>query len=144
VILAADSGVDVLAPAGSSVEFAGATVDILPVPAGKIPLLIRTARPLLQALLEKNVLTGSDDELDVDLAQVVDLLGDHGDAFFEALAIATAVPSATLQAAGLDEVVRLAQTTLRVNRDFFTKSVAPLLAGMAQRLPGAGPTPSSS
>ncbi len=144
MILAVDSGVDVLAPAGSSVVFAGGTVDILPVPAGKIPLLIRTARPLLQALLEKNVLTGSDDELDVDLAQIVDLLGDHGDALFEALAIATAVPSATLQAAGLDEVVRLAQTTLRVNRDFFTKSVAPLLAGMAQRLPGAGPTPSSS
>ncbi|WP_293716298.1 hypothetical protein [Stenotrophomonas sp. UBA7606] len=136
--------VDVLAPASTSVEFAGQLVEILPIPAGRIPLLIRTARPVIQALMDNNVLTGEGDELDINVMQIVDLMGDHGEQFFDALSLAAGVSVADVEAANLDDVVRLTQACLRVNRDFFTQSVAPLLAGMAQRLPGVGPMPSSS
>jgi len=136
--------VEVLAPASTSVAFAGRLVEILPIPAGRIPALIRTARPVVQALMDKNVLNGEGDELDINVMQVVDLMGDHGEQFFEALSIAAGVGVADVEAANVDDVVHLTQTCLRVNRDFFTQSVAPLLAGMAQRLPGVGLTPSSS
>ena len=136
--------IDVLAPASTSVAFAGQLVEILPIPAGRIPALIRTARPVIQALIASNVLTGEGDELDIDVMQIVDLMGDHGEQFFAALSIASGVSVAEVEAANLDDVVRLTQTCLRVNRDFFTKNVVPLLAGMARQLPGVGPTPSSS
>ncbi len=136
--------IDVLAPASTSVAFAGQLVEILPIPAGRIPALIRTARPVIQALIANNVLTGEGDELDIDVMQIVDLMGDHGEQFFAALSIASGVSVAEVEAANLDDVVRLTQTCLRVNRDFFTKNVVPLLAGMARQLPGVGPTPSSS
>ena len=136
--------VDVLAPASTSVAFAGQQVEILPIPAGRIPALIRAARPVIQALMDNNVLTGEGDELDINVMQIVDLMGDHGEQFFDALSLAAGVSVADVEAANLGDVVRLTQTCLRVNRDFFTQSVAPLLAGMAQRLPGVGPTPSSS
>lgn len=136
--------VDVLAPAGTSVPFAGQQVEILPIPVGRIPVLIRTARPVIQALMDNNVLTGEGDELDINVMQIVELMGDHGEQFFEALSIAAGVSVADVESANLDDVVRLTQTCLRVNRDFFTQSVAPLLAGMARRLPGVGPMPSSS
>ena len=142
--LSVTADVDVLAPASTSVEFAGQLVEILPIPAGRIPSLIRTARPVIQALMGSNVLTGEGDELDINVMQIVDLMGDHGEQFFDALSLAAGVSVADVEAANLDDVVRLTQTCLRVNRDFFTQSVAPLLAGMAQRLPGVGPTPSSS
>ncbi|KRG43224.1 hypothetical protein ARC78_07615 [Stenotrophomonas pictorum JCM 9942] len=136
--------VDVLAPASTSVGFAGRQVEILPIPVGRIPVLIRTARPVIDALIANNVLTGEGDELDIDVIQIVDLIGDHGEQFFEALSIAAGVSVADVEAANLDDVVRLTQTCVRVNRDFFTKNVVPLLAGMARQLPGVGPTPSSS
>ncbi len=140
----AAADIDVLAPAGTSVAFAGKQVEILPIPAGRIPSLIRTARPVIQALIANSVLTGEGDELDINVMQIVDLMGDHGEQFFEALSIAAVVSVADVEAANLDDVVRLTQTCLQVNRDFFTKNVVPLLAGMAWQLPGVGPTPSSS
>lgn len=136
--------VDVLAPASTSVAFAGQQVEILPIPAGRIPALIRTARPVIQALMDNNVLTGEGDELDINVMQIVNLIGDHGEQFFEALSLASGVGLAEVEAADIDDVVRLTQKCVRVNRDFFTKKVVPLLAGMAQLLPGVGPTPSSS
>lgn len=136
--------VDVLAPASTSVGFAGKQVEILPVPAGRIPSLIRAARPVIQALIDNNILTGEGDELDINVMQIVNLMGDYGEQFFEALSIASGVGLADVEAADIDEVVQLTQKCVRVNRDFFTKNVVPLLAGMAQRLPGVGPTPSSS
>jgi len=144
LIPSVDTDVGVLAPASASVDFAGKKLDIRPIPVGRIPLLIRTARPVVQALIGNNVLTGEGDELDIDVMQIVDLMGDHGEQFFDALSLAAGVSVADVEAANLDDVVRLTQTCLRVNRDFFTQSVAPLLAGMAQRLPGVGLTPSSS
>ncbi|WP_313644466.1 hypothetical protein [Stenotrophomonas sp.] len=144
MIPSVDTDVGVLAPASASVDFAGKKLDIRPIPVGRIPLLIRTARPVVQALIGNNVLTGEGDELDIDVMQIVDLMGDHGEQFFDALSLAAGVSVADVEAANLDDVVRLTQTCLRVNRDFFTQSVAPLLAGMAQRLPGVGLTPSSS
>ncbi|MFC6349814.1 hypothetical protein H7691_06740 [Stenotrophomonas sp. CW117] len=144
MIPTASDDVEVLAPASTSVPFAGSGVEISPIRAGAIPGLIRTARPLLQALLDDNVLLGEGAELDVDLGQLLTLVGDHGDAFFQALAIATGIPEPALRDAGLDDVLRVAQVCIRVNRDFFTRNVAPLLAGLAKPTPGVGATPSSS
>ncbi len=144
MIPSVDTDVGVLAPPSAPADFAGQKLDIRPIPVGRIPLLIRTARPVVQALIANNVLTGEGDELDIDVMQIVDLMGDHGEQFFEALSIAAGVSVADVEAANLDEVVLLTQTCLRVNRDFFTQSVAPLLASMARQLPGAGPMPPSS
>ena len=144
MIPTADVDVDVLAPASTSVSFGGADVQVLPVCAGNIPALIRSARPVLQTLLAGNVLTGEGDEFDINLLQLADLLGDHGDAVFDALAIASGIDAKALRSAQLDEVLRVAQVCIRVNRDFFTQRVAPLLAGTVRQLPGAGATPSSS
>ncbi len=139
-----DDSVEVLAPASTTVRFGSTEVSISPIRAGAIPALVRTAGPLFYALMADNMLVGDGDEVDIDLPKLLGMVADHGDAFFDALALVSGVPAGELKDAQLDDVLRLAQVCGRVNRDFFMKSVVPLLGGMARQLPGVGATQSSS
>lgn len=141
---AVTADLEVLAPASTSLSFAGQQVELLPLRAGKVPPLIRAVGPMLQSLFSNGIVSGEGDEVDVDLPALLTLIGDFGSDFFAALALVSGIEEERLENATIDDVVRLTQVCIRVNRDFFTRNVAPLLAGMAKQLPGAGPTPSNS
>lgn len=133
--------IEVLAPAGTSVAFVGEQVQVAPLVAGNLPAMIRAVRPFVGALA---ALQPTGDGNDIDLLQLVDLLGDHGDAVFTAISLATGVEEGRLRAAQIDQVLLLANAAIGVNRDFFTQTLAPLLASLMRPGSGAGPTPSSS
>lgn len=75
----AAADIDVLAPAGTSVEFAGKSIEITPIRAGDLPRLIRTAEVFIMQLLASNVLSGDEDEIEVDPLQAIKLIGSYGE-----------------------------------------------------------------
>lgn len=132
--------IEVLAPASTPVPFAGEQVQVAPLMAGNLPAMIRAVRPFVGALA---AMQPTGDGNDIDLMQFVNLLGDHGDAVFTAISLATGVAESQLRAAQIDQVLVLANAAIGVNRDFFTQTLAPLLASLMRPGSGAGPTPSS-
>lgn len=138
---------DVLAPAGASVKYRGEQLEILPLTVGQLPRMVRVARPLIDAVLEMDSLPGDDDNGEL-LTLVLDLVDKHGEAAFEAAAVATGKPREWIEGGDLADFVSLAKTVFEVNRDFFGLKLAPLLAGRAANgarpANGGGLTPSSS
>lgn len=137
---------DTLEPAGSSVGYNGKRLDLKPVKVGQVPALVRTARPVIDAVLSLESLP--DDGANGDMVTLVmDLIAEHGDAVFEAASLMSGLPVDELRDGDIDEFIQLAQALFEVNRDFFAQRLAPLLAGRkAETAPasGAGPTRSSS
>lgn len=136
---------DVLEPVGSSVTYMGRELKLMPIKVGQVPALVRTARPVLDAVLSLESLPDDDDGAMVGL--VMDMIAEHGDAVFEAAALLTGEPADELRKGEIDEFVVLAEALFKVNRDFFDRRLAPLLASRAaarQAPSGVGPTPSSS
>lgn len=136
---------DVLEPSGSSVTYRDERLEIKPLKIGQLPKLVRTARPVIDAVL---ALEAMPDENSTDMVTLVmDLIEHHGDQVFEAAGICTGKAPEWLQDGDIDEFILLAKTVFEVNRDFFDRKLAPLLGGRAaklERVPGSGPTPSSS
>lgn len=128
---------DVLAPAGASVGYRGETIEVTPLTIGMLPKLVRTARPVIDKVLELESLP--DDDSGELVTLVLDLVEHHGDQVFEAASICTGKPVDWLQDAGIDEFVVLVKTVFEVNRDFFTRRLVPLLGG----LPGSLGKPAS-
>lgn len=137
---------DVLDPPGSSVAYRGEKIEILPLPVGTLPKLVREARPVIDFLLEMGELPGDDDESAL-MALVLNLIEQHGERVFVAAAICTGREQAWIEGGDTAEFIELAIKLFEVNRDFFVQRLAPLLAGWAGKaraLSGAGPTPSNS
>ena len=134
----------VLEPSGSSVSYRGEELQIRPLTIGQLPRLVRVARPVIDAVLDLEVLPDENSGEMVTL--VLDLIGQHGDAVFAAAEICTGKPAAWIEGGEIDEFVVLAKTVFEVNRDFFVQKLAPLLGGRAASLAalGAGKTRSSS
>lgn len=135
---------EVLEPAGSSVVFRGEAVEVKPLTVGKVPAIVRLARPALGALMTVQSLQG-----DINGQQFVDVLvglvAEHGDAITHAVALAVDLPPDKVANADIDEFVVLATKVFEVNRDFFARRLAPLLrARAAAPAAGDGRTPSSS
>lgn len=131
---------DVLDPAGETVAFQGDRVEVRPLTIGQLPRFVRTARPVIDTVLKLG--EGAEESL---VETVVDLLASDGEALYEAVAVATGLPAERVAEAQLDEFLTLAQAVVRVNRDFFVRRLAPLLArARVEAGSGAGPTPSSS
>jgi hypothetical protein len=106
-----------------------------------LPKFVRLARPVIDALLEAD-LAQSPMGAEVDL--LLEVIGDHGEAVIAAAALVTAKPQAWVEAGDPAEFLQLATAIFEVNRDFFTRRLAPLLAGRAKPSTGTGATPSSA
>lgn len=134
---------EVLAPQGASVKFRGKDMEVLPIPVGALPKLVREARPLVDLLMSMELPADGDDT--ALLAFVMRLLEDHGERVFAAAAICTGEDQKWIEGADIAEFIELAVKVFEVNRDFFVQRLAPLLGVVrAVATTGAGPTPSSS
>jgi hypothetical protein len=112
---------------------------------GALPKLLRTARPVIERLLDLQDLPEVGDPALVTL--LMDLFETHGVSLFAAVAICTGRDQDWLERGDIAEFVQLCQVVFEVNRDFFAERLAPLLAGLFENtaaMTGAGPTPSSS
>ena len=74
------------------------------------------------------------------------LLGSHGDAMIEAMAISSRQSRVWIAGLALDEAIFLAQALFEVNADFFIRRVVPKLGEAVSRISSqlAGPTPASA
>lgn len=136
---------DVLDPAPVVVNAGGERLEIRPLTVGALPALVRTARPVIDAVLELTELPGEDDAGGL-IELLMDLIENHGAQVFEAAALCTGRDVAWVQSLDLGEFTELATTVFEVNRDFFVRRLAPLLAARAAKAApsGDGPTASSS
>ena len=132
---------EILEPQAKAVEYRGERLEIQPLTIGMLPKFVRLARPVIDALLEAD-LAQSPAGAEVDL--LLEVIGDHGEAVIAAAALVTAKPQAWIEAGDPAEFVELATAIFEVNRDFFIRKLAPLLAGRAKPSPGSGVMPSNS
>lgn len=135
---------EVLEPAGSSVTYRGERIEVRPLTIGQLPKLVRTARPVVNAVLALQSLPeDSDSDGFIDL--LLNLIGDHGEAVYAAAAHCIDRPVDWVSKGALDEFVVLAKALVEVNRDFFVQKLAPLLGSQGgSLLSGVGLTPSNS
>lgn len=137
---------DILDPAPAAVTYRGERLEIRPLQVGQLPALVRSARPVLDAITAADTLPEAGDPALVPL--LLDLVENHGERVFEAAALCIDRPVDWVAKGQLDEFVTLASTVIEVNRDFFVRRLGPLLAGRAAGasapVSGAGPTASSS
>lgn len=134
------SDLDVLDPPATAVEFRGELLQVRPLTIGAVPALVRACRPIVHALVD---LQDAPDE-NAGVLGIVDLIGEHGEAAVVAVAVCIGKPPEWVAGGGADEFIALATKCWEVNRDFFVRKLAPLLAGRAAAVIGAGRTPSSS
>lgn len=139
---------EVLEPSGSSVKFRDETLELRPLTIGQLPKLVRSARPVIDAVMSLDKVPESGDTDLVGL--VMDLIEHHGDQVFDAAGICTGKPADWIADGDIDEFIELALKVFEVNRDFFVQKLAPRLAELRARAAGNaaanghGPTASSS
>ncbi|MGH8075624.1 MAG: DUF6631 family protein [Lysobacter sp.] len=132
----------VLEPSGSSVTYLGTALEIKPLTVGQLPRMVRVARPVIDSVLALESLPDEDTGALVDF--VLDMVDRHGEAMFEAAAIATGRDREWIERGDIGEFIDLAKVVFEVNRDFFVRKLGPLLADRAKGRSGAGLTSSSS
>ena len=146
--LEAGDGLEVLLPQTFEVPFGSRApggirvLQVGPILVDRIPVLVRQARPLIEAVLEL-----SDDASEDLMALCLDLMASQGDELIKAVAIAAGEPLEFIQKGTLEEFTALAFKVFEVNRDFFTRILGPLLARAASKrasVRGAGPIVSSA
>ncbi|MGD9599933.1 MAG: hypothetical protein AB7P94_16845 [Steroidobacteraceae bacterium] len=133
------SDLDVIKPAATSATFGGREVQIQPLKVGQLPAFARAIKPLGAAI--EQVATGAKA---LNLAALLDMVAEHGDAVIEATAIGSGVQRAELEQGTPDELITLAVAVLKVNADFFRGRLTPAVVAAvakASPMPGAGPTP---
>lgn len=134
---------EVLAAASTSVQYQGEELVICPLAVGLIPSVVRELRPVVAGLRS----AGSADlalEFEISTELVMDLITDHSGALFAATAICAGRDVEFVKKGDAAEFIGLVLKVVEVNRDFFTRQISPLLAGLRTRIPGVGPMPSSS
>lgn len=124
-------------PEPFSAPFGGRMVSIVPLTVGQLPGFARALKPVVAAF--PNLETFG-------IAEFFDVVAEHGERVVEATSIATGVPVAELNKARPDALLPLALAAVKVNADFFARSVLPAMAAVRAQMPqgGAGPTPSTN
>ena len=133
----------------TKVNVGGQVIELRPLKVGAVPKILRLARPVIDAVLDLDSLPDEDTDAMVDLA--MNMVDQHGDALFEAVGVAIGKEKAWVEDADIGDFIELCIKLVKVNQDFFTRRLAPLLAERAQAKAvalqqgtGAGRTPSSS
>lgn len=133
------SDLEVIKPAATTVAFAGTELQITPLKVGQLPAFARAIKPLGAAI--EQVATG---QKVLNLAAMLDMIADHGDAVIEATSIGSGVERAKLDDATPDQLIELAVAVLKVNADFLRGRLTPAVVAAVAKVtptPGAGPTP---
>ena len=102
------------------VTLSGTALELTPIRLGELPRLLAVVRPLAEDI-------GTDPDW-------MALLGRHGDAVLDLLAITTRRERAWVNDLQLADAVQLAAAVFEVNADFFVAHVVPAIQGAAQRL----------
>jgi hypothetical protein len=102
------------------VTLSGTALELTPIRLGELPRLLSAVRPIAADL------SGDPDWMA--------LLGQHGDAVLELLAITARCERAWIDDLSLDDAVRLAAAVFEVNADFFVAHVVPAIQSAAARL----------
>jgi len=102
------------------VTLSGTALELTPIRLGELPRLLAVVRPLAEEI------TSDPDWMA--------LLGRHGDAVLDLLAITTRRERAWINDLSLEDAVHLAAAVFEVNADFFVAHVVPAIQGAAQRL----------
>lgn len=139
----ASDEMEVLAPASASVSYGDQVIAVQPMAIGVIPLVVRELRPVINAVRGSSGDVGAL-ELEINAGLIMDLVVDHADALFAAVALCVARPREEIVAGNPAEFVELTLKIVEVNRDFFTQRIAPLLGGLRNLFRGPGPIASSS
>ena len=123
---------DVLPPVPVEIRVADQTIALTPLVLGELPAFAKAIQPFTADLaIEPDWLR---------------LLGSHGEAMINAMAIASRQPREWIVGLALDEAICLAQALFEVNADFFIQRVVPKLGEAVSRIGSqlAGPTPASA
>lgn len=142
--------IDFLEVAPRTLVIDGRSVTVAPIQVRNLPALVRTVEPLLAQI----IYTGDS----MDPVQLAGMIGLHGDAVIEAVALCTGEPVDFIGSLQVDRMIALTMLVVEVNGDFFTraaqaakaqaKNIAPtLLQKLMDRLETpaeAGPAPSTS
>ena len=102
------------------VMLSGTALELTPIRLGELPRLLAVVRPLAEEI------TSDPDWMA--------LLGRHGHAVPDSLAITTRRERAWINELQLADAVQLAAAVFEVNADFFVAHVVPAIQGAAQRL----------
>ncbi|MFN4342875.1 MAG: hypothetical protein ACK4FE_12710 [Azonexus sp.] len=108
------------APTPVVVRLSCGTLELTPVRLGELPRLLTVVRPL-----------AADLSADPDW---LDLLGRHGEAILDMLALATRRERAWVNDLSFDDAVQLAAAVFEVNADFFVGRVVPGIQRAAEQL----------
>lgn len=128
-------GLDVIEPKAHPAAFAGRIEHIRPIRVGKLPAFSRAIQPILPAL------TAAFGGGRLDAAAIVAMIGEHGDAFFDALSIASEIPRQELEDGDIADLLEVVAKVMAANRDFLTGRLIQALRATVPTT-GAGPTPS--
>lgn len=132
---------DIFDPAARDVSLTGrASVRLRPLSVGQFPKFLRAVRPIIHtiATLQKDQPEQAAAEL-----MLLDLYVDHGENINQAVAIASGLELAEIEALPLDDMLRLAVAVWEINQDFFSQRVIPLLgqaSNLARAANGGGST----
>ena len=102
------------------VTLSGTALELTPIRLGELPRLLAVVRPLAEEI------TSDPDWMA--------LLGRHGDAVLDLLAITTRRERAWINDLSLEDAVQLAATVFEVNADFFVRRVVPGITRSADKL----------
>lgn len=130
------AGLDVLSPQVFPVPYCGEVLEVGPLTIGQVPVLVRQARPLVDAVLDLP------DDADL-MGAVLNLVEHQGEALIAAIAIAVGRSPEFISKGRLDEFHALSFKVFEVNRDFFVQTLGPHLA-RARGKHGAGQIASSA
>lgn len=122
----------VLPPVPVEIRVGDQTIALTPLVLGELPAFARAIQPFTTELAAE--------------PDWLRLLGSHGEAMIEAMAIASRQPREWIAGLALDEAISLAQALFEVNADFFIRRVVPKVGEAVSRIGKqlAGPTPASA
>jgi len=124
-------------PISEEVVFRGKSYVVAPLTVGQIPRFARALKPLAGVDLLGSLSAA-------DAGTILALVADHGESLIEAVAVATGVPKAEIEAASADELIGIAMIVVGVNGDFFSRRLAPAISKALQLArSGAGRMPST-
>jgi len=122
-----------------AITVGGRDLTLRPLTIGQLPgfaRALKAALPAIAALME--------DGRKVDAEAIADLIAEHGENVLEALAIASRLPRADVDALDPVAALELVAEVLAINRDFFVRRLAPALTKAREAVTtaggGAGPT----